>query len=327
MRYILILIFSYLIFPCNAQIFSPAMHGLLNKSYSTPLFNNKGTSSYVSNGVVNYQIKILNNGGNSFLNSGICISTSPNPNINDRVIGTNINNNIISSNINSLTSGTKYYVKAFVSSARYGIIYSNEDFFTADYIIGREYLGGKIAYIFTPSDSGFIVGETHGIIAAINDARQPPYTPVPQIWGAVKYSFNSGEGIFKVDYITTGTTATKIGSGLLNTLKIIHLRDSSNWQFDAATFAYQPFSEGGITKYWFLPSLDELYKLYLNKDVIGGFYTDRQRATGHEPFYWTSSEVDEAYVEVLNFENGERGGSRGYKGAGGYGWVRAIRYF
>jgi hypothetical protein len=103
--------------------------------------------------------------------------------------------------------------------------------------------------------------------------------------------------------------------------------DSSNWQFNAVSLSYSSFSEGGVTKYWFLPSLDELYTLYLNKDIIGGFYTDAQKATGYENRYYTSTEIDEAYVEVINFDNGTRDKNSGYKGAGGYGWIRQIRYF
>jgi hypothetical protein len=323
MKYILILIFFCFSITSNTQIISPTFHGFLNKSITAPVFFNKGVNSFVTSGTANYQIKILNKGGNTFSSSGICISTSPSPDISNRVINSNIINNIISCDINSLTPGTKYYVRAFLTTAKFGTIYSNEEFFYADFYIGRNYLNGKIAYIFSPSDEGYIEGEVHGIIAANADIDNR----YVMMWGGVRYSLTVGGGCCNVDYITTGTTATKIGAGLTNTQRIKQIMDSSSWQFNAVRLAYSSFLEDGVTKYWFLPSLDELYILYLNKDEIGGFYTDAQKATGYENRYYTSTEIDEAYVEVINFDNGTRDKNSGYKGAGGYGWIRQIRYF
>ena len=323
MKYLIVLFFIVFSITINAQINIPSFHGFVNKSITAPVFSSKGVNSYVSSGTANYQIKILSLGGNTISSSGICISTSPNPNISNRVVNSSITNNTINCDINLLTSGTKYYVRAFVTTAKFGTIYSNEEFFTADFNIGRSYLNGKIAYIFTSVDDGYIAGETHGIIAANADVDNKYF----MMWGGVKYSPTVGGGCCNVDYITTGTTATKIGSGLMNTQRIKQLMDSSNWQFNAVRLAYGSFLEGGVTKYWFLPSLDELYTLYLNKDIIGGFYTDIQKATGYENRYHTSTEIDEAYVEVINFDNGSRDKNWGYKGVGGYGWIRQIRYF
>ncbi len=323
MKHLILLIFLNFSITIHAQINIPSFHGFVNKAITAPVFFNKGVNSFVTSGTANYQIKILNKGGNTFSSSGICVSTSPSPDISNRVINSNIINNIISCDINSLTPGTKYYVRAFVTTAKFGTIYSNEEFFTADFNIGRSYLNGKIAYIFTSVDDGYIAGETHGIIAANADV-----TPTrASLWGGFRYTPPSGDAGWIVNYITTGTTATKIGSGLMNTQRIKQLLDSSNWQFDAVRNSYSSFSEGGVTKYWFLPSLDELYTLYLNKDIIGGFYTDIQKATGYENRYYTSTEIDEAYVEVINFDNGTRDKNWGYKAAGGYGWIRQIRYF
>ena len=323
MKHLILLIFINFSITIYAQINIPSFHGFVNKAITAPVFFNKGVNSFVTSGTANYQIKILNKGGNSFLSSGICISTTPSPDLSNRVINSNIINNIISCDINSLTPGTKYYVRAFVTTAKFGTIYSNEDFFYADFYIGRNYLNGKIAYIFTPSDEGYIEGEVHGIIAANADVDNRSV----MMWGGVRYSLTVGGGCCNVAYITTGTNATKIGAGLTNTQRIKQLMDSSSWQFNAVRLAYSSFLEGGVIKYWFLPSLDELYTLYLNKELIGGFYTDAQKATGYENRYYTSTEIDEAYVEVINFDNGTSDKNWGYKGAGGYGWIRQIRYF
>ena len=48
---------------------------------------------------------------------------------------------------------------------------------------------------------------------------------------------------------------------------------------------------------WYLPSKDELYKLYLNKVIIGGFTNTN---------YWSSSERDDEFAYKLNFNNGDQ---------------------
>ena len=72
---------------------------------------------------------------------------------------------------------------------------------------------------------------------------------------------------------------------------------------------------------WFLPSRDELWKMYLNKFTIGGFAND---------YYWSSSEHFDynywdsgIYACWVRFNTGEQGW--GDKNAPDY--VRAARYF
>jgi hypothetical protein len=65
---------------------------------------------------------------------------------------------------------------------------------------------------------------------------------------------------------------------------------------------------------WFLPSKDELDKLYLNKDKIGGFA---------DLFYWSSSETNATNVWVQRFNDGVQGNS----GKAPSRRVRAVRAF
>jgi hypothetical protein len=49
---------------------------------------------------------------------------------------------------------------------------------------------------------------------------------------------------------------------------------------------------------WYLPSSDELNKLFLNQTVIGGFYV------GSFNFYWSSTESGATDAKVQDFNTG-----------------------
>jgi hypothetical protein len=68
---------------------------------------------------------------------------------------------------------------------------------------------------------------------------------------------------------------------------------------------------------WYLPSLDELNKLYLSKDLIGGF-TDGD--------YWSSSEYTNNYVWIWYFEPYGYG-QEDIGNKNNFSYVRAIRSF
>jgi len=122
--------------------------------------------------------------------------------------------------------------------------------------IGSEYEGGILAYILLPDDPGYDPGVKHGLIAAIDSQRSEIS------WGC------SG--------IATGGTSTSLGTGHANTLAILN---GCSETVIAARYC-NDLVTGGYDD-WYLPSRDELDKLYKSKDVIGGFASNR---------YWSSSE-------------------------------------
>ena len=163
-------------------------------------------------------------------------------------------------------------------------------------VIGQSYGGGKIAYVFLPYDTGYVAGETHGLIAAAADQT-------PSTWSNIANS-------------QVGVTSVAVGFGHQNTTAIVGQAVGSVTCTSGAAYVCDHLVEGGHSD-WFLPSGDELGKLYDNRGAIGGFVT-----TGNFG-YWNSSERDAFTALTENFTNGFQGYNVKYN----TNKVRAVRYF
>ncbi len=130
--------------------------------------------------------------------------------------------------------------------------------------IGQGYQGGKVAYILVKGDPGYDVNTQHGIIAATSDQSDQ----------LIRIKWDKGT------YTITGATGTAIGTGFSNTNKIIASQGEPAISY-AAGLA-RAYTGGGYTD-WYLPSKDELEKLSITRETIGGFVNY---------YYWSSSEFD-----------------------------------
>jgi hypothetical protein len=159
--------------------------------------------------------------------------------------------------------------------------------------IGEAYQGGKVAYVLQLGDPGYDPTTPHGLIAATLDQSTGIH------W------FNNN------DYTRTGATGTEIGTGLSNTNTTITSQGATATSY-AAGLA-RAYAGGGYTD-WYLPSKDELNKLYLNRIAIGRFA---------DASYWSSTESEDDFAWLQDFAIGTQ---LNYSKDGAY-YVRAIRAF
>jgi hypothetical protein len=162
----------------------------------------------------------------------------------------------------------------------------------ACYTIGQQALGGVVAYILQQGDPGYIEGTCKGLVATASDISAGAE------WGCY-------------GTMVTGADGTAIGTGQQNTIDIMAGCDTAG----IAARLCGDLVQGGYND-WFLPSKDELNKLYINKVAIGGFASS---------IYWASGELFNQFTlgRTQNFGDGFQGTAYKYLSYR----VRAIRYF
>jgi hypothetical protein len=148
-----------------------------------------------------------------------------------------------------------------------------------------------VAYLLLNGDPGFNAKTQHGLIAP----------PTDQSTG-VEWS------IFSVEI---GGTLATLGSGNANTEKIVKNQGEKERIYAAKLCS--DLSLGGYND-WYLPSKDELHKLFESKDLIGAFALER---------YWSSTEetTNTAWREDMAL------GNRAANTRSSKYYVRAVRSF
>jgi hypothetical protein len=157
---------------------------------------------------------------------------------------------------------------------------------TASLSIGQSYQGGQVAYVLVNGDPGYDATTQHGLIAATSDQGGKI------TWDRLTGSFPLYQGTNR------GATGTAIGTGFSNTNNIIASQGGTATSYAAGVA--RAYTGGGYTD-WYLPSKEELNKLYLNRVAIGGFISNSNG------LYWSSSEI-QAYpyhsAWLQDFSNG-----------------------
>ena len=236
---------------------------------------------------------VLSSTGGATTSVGIIYSTDINFTTSSTItVTSNASVGNVTTTITGLAQLTTYYAKSYATNSA-GTIFGSTISLTTDALtVGASYQGGKIFYIFQQGDLDYVSGQTHGLIATTADISTGTQ------WGC------SGTDL-------PGASGTAIGTGNQNTIDIMAGCSTAG----IAARLCGDLVQGGYSD-WYLPSKDELEKLYLNRTAIGGFTNN---------LYWSSSETEFDNLQALyvNFVNGAAG--YGYKTSTYY--VRAIRAF
>jgi hypothetical protein len=215
--------------------------------------------------------ELVNQNNLDILEKGICYDTVSMPSIYAHKNCSDTDFNVIDKynagfftfKLVGLEAATTNFVRAYAIT-KDGISYGNELVLTTDaassLVVGDNFGGGKLVYIFESGDSGYVEGEVHGIIAASNDLNEG------YIWGGGFFDGLGGGKLNSIGYVNQLTAADACNALTLN--------------------GYDD---------WYLPCRMELELVMDNMEAIGNFTEGPYWSSTHSPIPGNPGFADPTY--------------------------------
>lgn len=214
--------------------------------------------------------------GVSVINArGVCYSnTNAIPNLSNPHTVNGSGFGVFQSYIHGLAVNTLYYVRAYATDGdgvtTYGSVIT---FTTLNIVVGSTYQGGIVAYIFQFGETGYVIGETHGLIISIGNLSDS--SQLARITGGGPY--------------TADTARTALGGGFANTTGMLANLAHTSYSLFAVNLikAYNDMLAGDFGD-WFLPCWFELTAVWKNREIL----------KMSKLKYWSSSEPEDGDLGI-----------------------------
>ena len=190
--------------------------------------------------------------------------------------------------VSGLTSGTAYTFTVTATNAMGTSLASavSNSVVTPQPQLGDFYGGGVVFKLFHAGQIGYVAGETHGLIAAVQDDS------------SIRF-YNGSDAV-------SGATGTAIGTGSANTDAIIDVAVATETSYAAGLARAN--TGGGYTD-WFLPSKAELNKMWLERETINTTASANGGSNFSNNWYWSSTEhgsnITYPYAWIQHLSDGE----------------------
>jgi len=257
-------------------------------NYETPVISIDSVVN-INNTSVRVHVSIASTGGGDVLENLGAYYDVLGQNNNVYVNTSNLSNTVGSGyfDINNLQPSTNYQVSFYAFNSVNQVATDSISFVTLPYVIGQTFNGAKCAYILQPGDIGYDPFISHGFLISWNN-----YSLTQIIASSVTNWGSSGTLV--------GCNQTAVGSGGLNSNQIWGSTTSGPSAIRYC-FNYNGNNPYATPSEWFLPSTEELYKIYLNRAQIG-LVTGASSTMN----YWSSTEVDIDKAMVVNLSLGSQ---------------------
>lgn len=281
---------------------------------------------------------VTSDGGVTVTAKGFCWSTAQYPTITGSHSNDGSGTGSFNGSLTNLQIGTTYYVRAYATNST-GTSYGEQVSFTTGNGLPTVITTTPTLTDTTVSTGGNVTSDGGFPVTARGICYGPlPYPDLTSTYShttngsgtgyfSSQFSLPGGSGLYYIRAYATNANGTSYGEQITviqpydelptftyngHTYKVApDPGDDINWQ--SANVYCQNLTAYGYTD-WRLPNLDELETMWLNRTVIGGFYSNYSNYV----YYWSSTLSNNSLHYYIEWSNGSSGSSSSGEESGGY---------